>query len=185
MRKRNPTEPGFYNVFTADGNYVSWYRHFKDAKYHAEKIGGTAIKVPATAKTTKPWTGPMLRLDDGSMVPFTRANLKAAQKKQNPATTSLPKNKWLPGQIRIDSKGQVQFKSSSVRPRKENDGIKFMQREDGWYWNVSSLTGPGFGPFESAKAAEDSAYRRNRRSALAPAPARIERDKATGRYYRV
>lgn len=76
--KQPSTTPGIYNVFNAAGDYVGWYRDFKQAKYVAGMVNGKAVKVATAPKTQKPWTGDLLKLEDGTLVPFTRENLKKA-----------------------------------------------------------------------------------------------------------
>jgi len=68
--------PGTYNVHNKSGEYVMWHRNFKDAKYHAEKIGGTHKKVPAEAKPKADHSGATIRMPDGSFKPMTKANVK-------------------------------------------------------------------------------------------------------------
>jgi hypothetical protein len=76
--KTPSTTPGIYNVFNAAGDYVSWYRNYKDAKHVAGVVGGKAVKVAAAPKVESAWTGDLLRLEDGTLVPFTRANIAKA-----------------------------------------------------------------------------------------------------------
>jgi hypothetical protein len=76
MERTPNTTPGIYNVFDANGNYVSWFRHYKDAKFCASQVNGKTVKVPTAPKVETPWTGDLLRLADGTLVPFTRENLK-------------------------------------------------------------------------------------------------------------
>lgn len=73
------TEPGTYTIYDAAGNYAGWQRHYKDARYHAFRIGGKAVKVKASAKPATPWTGDTIRMKDGSFAPMTKANIKIAQ----------------------------------------------------------------------------------------------------------
>lgn len=77
---RQPTtQPGYYNIYKPDGTFVTWYSTYKDAKRFVEtnkqhKL--IAVKVLKEKEPETSWAGDWLKLEDGSLVPFTKANLK-------------------------------------------------------------------------------------------------------------
>jgi hypothetical protein len=74
----NEAPAGTYAIYNAAGEYVTWNRDFKIVKLIcANTPGATYVKVPKAKVAAVP-TKDFLRLTDGTLVPFTRENLRKA-----------------------------------------------------------------------------------------------------------